>query len=113
MHKEPDLNEIQKEWHGSMQAYLIGLGASLLLTLVAFLVVWARSSITREVVIFTLLGLAAAQATAQVLFFLHVGEEAKPRWETLVFLFTVLVLLIVVVGTLWIMTDLNNRLMSM
>lgn len=113
MHKEPDFNEIQKEWHGSLQAYLIGFGASIILTVVAFLVVWARTSITREVVIFTLLGLAAAQATAQVLFFLHVGEEAKPRWETLIFLFTTLVLLIIVAGSLWIMADLDSRVMPM
>lgn len=113
MHKEPDFNEIQKEWHGSLQAYLIGFGASIILTVVAFLVVWMRTTMTREVVIFTLLGLAAAQATAQVLFFLHVGEEAKPRWETLVFLFTVLVLLIIVAGSLWIMADLDSRVMPM
>ncbi|MFC2049483.1 cytochrome o ubiquinol/quinol oxidase subunit IV [Chlamydiota bacterium] len=112
MHKEPDFNEIQKEWHGTLQAYLIGLGASLFLTGAAYLLVIARAFITREVILLSLIGLAAFQATAQVLFFLHVGEEAKPRWETLVFLFMLLVLLIVVVGTLWIMSDLNHRLMG-
>lgn len=113
MHKEPDFNEITKEWHGSMNAYLMGLILSVLLTAAAFLLVWVKISINRQVLIFTLIGLAAAQATAQVLFFLHVGEEAKPRWETVVFLFTILVLLIIVVGSLWIMADLNNRLMNM
>jgi cytochrome o ubiquinol oxidase subunit IV len=113
MHKEPDFDEIQKEWHGSLQSYLIGLGASLIFTFAAFLLVLARAAVTREVVIFTLIGLAAMQAIAQVLFFLHVGEEAKPRWETMVFLFMVLVLLIIVGGTLWIMTDLNRRVMQM
>ena len=113
MHREPDFNEIRKEWHGSLQAYLIGFGLSLLLTFAAFLLVLYRSQVTREVVILTLIGLALMQAIAQVLFFLHVGEEAKPRWETMVFLFMVLILLIIVGGTLWIMTNLNHRVMNM
>jgi len=45
-------------------------------------------------------------------FFLHVGEEAKPRWEIISFYFMVVVLFIVVLGTLWIMFDLNTRVMS-
>ena len=32
-----------------------------------------------------IVALALLQAIVQLLFFLHVGQEAKPRWETLVF----------------------------
>ena len=39
------------------------------------------------------------------------GQEAKPRWETLIFCFMVLILLIIVIGSLWIMNDLNERVM--
>jgi len=113
MHQEPDYNEITKEWHGSLQSYFIGFGTSLLLTGIAYLIALARGSISREVVVLTLAGLAICQAIAQVLFFLHVGEEPKPRWQTLVFLFMVLVLLIVLLGTWWIIFDLNERVMKM
>ena len=51
------------------------------------------------------------QAIVQLIFFLHIGQEAKPHWETVVFCFTVLVLLIIVIGSLWIMYDLDYRLM--
>ena len=59
-----------------------------------------------------LVSLAFVQAIAQLLFFLHVGQEAHPRWETLIFCFMVLVLLIIAIGSLWIMHDLNDRVMS-
>lgn len=107
----PDtLKQNQKEWHGSYKAYLIGFIASITLTLIAFFL--ALSTYLRgTLLISSLIGLALLQAVFQVRYFLHVGQEPKPRWETLVFLFMVLVLFIVVLGTLWIMFDLNHRVM--
>lgn len=113
MHEEPNLVETQKEWHGSLQSYLIGFGASILLTAASFAFAIAYGETPHIAVILTLIGLGLMQAVAQLLFFLHIGQEPKPRWETIVFLFMGLVLFIVVIGSLWIMTDLNNRLMSM
>jgi cytochrome o ubiquinol oxidase operon protein cyoD len=104
------LQEIKKEWRGSLRVYLIGYTLSLLLTIVSFgLVVTQMLSGSR--LVYTLIGLALTQAAVQLIFFLHVGQEAKPRWETLVFFFMLLVLLIVVIGSLWIISDLNVRTM--
>jgi cytochrome o ubiquinol oxidase operon protein cyoD len=110
MSHEETLKEAQKEWHGSKKAYVIGFSASLILTIIAFLLVYLNG-LTGYPIILTLSGLALTQAIVQLLFFLHLGREAKPRWETMIFLFMVLVLLIIVLGTLWIMYDLNNRMM--
>jgi cytochrome o ubiquinol oxidase operon protein cyoD len=55
--------------------------------------------------------LGLIQAIVQIVFFLHVGQEAKPRWETLIFFFTILILMIIAIGSVWIMNDLNNRMM--
>jgi len=112
MTHELSLREIKKEWHGSLRAYLIGFFCALLLTAASFsLVIW--DLLSKRLLVGALIGLAIVQAVVQLLFFLHVGQEAKPRWETLVFYFMVLVLLIVALGTLWIMFDLNERLMEM
>ena len=110
MSAELTLQEVKKEWHGSVRAYVIGFIASLLLTCIAFSLVGFKL-LPEHVLIHTLTGLALVQAAFQLLFFLHVGQEAKPRWETLTFCFMMLVLLIVAVGSLWIMFDLNNRVM--
>lgn len=105
------LKEIQKEWHGTLKSYMIGFLASFLLTAISFSLVITRL-FSEQILIYTIIGLAIVQAIAQLLFFLHIGqEEAKPRWASIVFCFTVLILLIVVIGSLWIMYDLNDRMM--
>lgn len=103
MNHEPSLKEIQKEWHGSYTSYAIGLGLSLVLTGLSFSLFSSH---------YALMGLALVQGLIQLIFFLHLGQEPKPRWETLSFYFMMLILLIVVIGTLWIMYDLDQRVMS-
>lgn len=111
MHEELTLKEIKKEYHGTLKSYIIGFFASLLLTTTSFLMV-IEKWIAGNTLIFTIVGLACTQAVFQLLFFLHLGKEAKPRWETLIFYFMVMVLLIIVIGSLWIMYDLNHRVMG-
>lgn len=104
------LKEIQKEWHGTLKSYIIGFIASLLLTAISFSLVITQA-LSGHALVYTIIGLAVLQAIVQLLFFLHVGQEAKPRWETIIFCCTVLVLLIIIIGSLWIMHDLNERMM--
>lgn len=111
MHNELTLKEIKKEWHGSMKAYVIGFTSSLLLTGISFFLVIAQV-LSGQTLVYALIALAITQAIIQLIFFLHVGQEAAPRWETLVFCFMVLVLLIIAFGSLWIMNDLDKRVMS-
>jgi len=111
MDSELSLKEIQKEWHGTYFSYAIGFIASFLLTVSSFFLV-STKLIPRGFLILAVIALALIQAIFQVLFFLHVGQEAKPRWETLLFYFMLLVLFIVVAGSLWIIFDLNERVMS-
>jgi heme/copper-type cytochrome/quinol oxidase subunit 4 len=53
--------------------------------------------------------LAIAQLITQLLFFLHLEKEPKPRWNLLVLSFAVTVAVILVFGSLWIMQNLNYR----
>ncbi|MDR3623612.1 MAG: cytochrome o ubiquinol oxidase subunit IV [Chlamydiales bacterium] len=111
MDEHLSLAETQKKWHGSLKSYLIGFSLSILFTATAYLLVMAHL-MTGKGLLFALVSLAIAQAISQLLFFLHVGEEAKPRWELLVCLFMIMVLLIIAFGSLWIMYDLNDRVMG-
>ena len=110
MEHELSLAEIKKEWHGSLTAYLIGFFTSIILTSLSFLLVYAKW-LHGPTLTVTIIGLALVQAVIQLLFFLHLGQETKPKWETLIFCFMLLLLLIVVLGTLWVMYDLNHRVM--
>ncbi|MDP1834707.1 MAG: cytochrome o ubiquinol oxidase subunit IV [Chlamydiales bacterium] len=111
MHDELSLQQIQKEWHGSFKAYAIGFVASLVLTFSSFLLVITKA-IAEPLLTYAIVALGLTQAVVQLLFFLHLGQEAKPRWESVIFYFMLAILLIVVLGTLWIMFDLDYRTMS-
>jgi cytochrome o ubiquinol oxidase operon protein cyoD len=111
MSSDLSLEEIKKEWHGSYKSYAIGFLCSLVLTAVSFYLVIGQL-LTGKILFVALIGLAILQASVQLIFFLHLGQEAKPRWETLIFNFMLLILFIVAGGTLWIMYDLDERLMK-
>lgn len=108
---EDSLKSIQKEWHGSLQGYILGFILSLLLTSCSFLLV-INKTLPRNFLIMAVVSLAFIQAIVQLLFFLHIGQEEKPRWESRAFYFMLAVLLIISFGSLWIMFDLDDRMMS-
>ncbi len=100
-----------------LRTYTIGFGLSLLLTGVAFALVGQHVDSghvfpSHEFLLPVLLVLAIMQLVVQVICFLHLGEEPKPRWKLIVFLYTTLIVLIVVVGSLWIMDHLVHEQMS-
>ncbi|CCB85008.1 cytochrome o ubiquinol oxidase subunit IV [Parachlamydia acanthamoebae] len=111
MHNERSLHDIQREWHGTLKSYAIGFIGSIILTVISFFMTSAKI-LSGRFLAYTLVGLALIQAVIQLRYFLHLGQETKPRWETIIFYFMFLVLLIIALGSLWIMYDLNDRVMS-
>ncbi len=93
-------------------AYVIGFGLSLVLTLAAYFTV-TRHALTGQVATLVLAGLAVAQLLVQLVFFLHLGRGPKPRWNLVIFCFMLLVVGILVIGTLWIMHNLDYNMMHM
>lgn len=99
-----------REASGKLRSYVVGFILSILLTLTAFLIVKDKL-LTGWGLTLALIGFAVIQLMVQLLFFLHLDRESKPRWSLLVFGFMTLVLAIVVIGSLWIMNNLNYRVM--
>lgn len=91
---------------GSVQSYTIGFLLSLLLTAIPFYVVSERLITGLGLAAF-LLFIAFVQLIVQLKFFIHLTHESGTRWNMLIFLFMALVLLIVVLGSLWIMENLD------
>jgi cytochrome o ubiquinol oxidase operon protein cyoD len=92
-------------------SYVVGFLLSLVCTTTAFIVVM-HHLFSMWVSVAVLVFLALAQFIAQLVLFLHVGREARPRWRLAVFMFMLLVVGILVSGSLWIMYNLNYRMTS-
>ncbi len=91
--------------------YAVGFVLSLLLTIVAYVLVVGDAS---SPWLLPALGvLAVIQMIVQLVFFLHLGEETGPRYKLVSFVFMAGILLIVVVGSLWIMQNLDYNMMHM
>lgn len=90
-------------------AYAVGFIFSLLFTLLAYLVV-TKDVVSAQWVVPCIAVLAVAQLVVQLVFFLHLGRESKPRWNLMAFLFMLLVVFIVIGGSLWIMQNLDYNM---
>lgn len=96
--------------HGTLATYIAGFVLSVALTLVAYALVQQRV-LENDLLLGLVIGLAIAQFVVQMVFFLHLGRERKPRWNLVVFGFMLMVLFILVWGTLWIMQSLDYHMM--
>lgn len=98
--------------YGNFKSYVIGFAVSILLTLAAFILVGQKlfAGWTLGIIV-AILGFI--QATIQLMLFFNLTREAKPRWNMVIFLFMLLIVLIVVLGSIWIMENLNYNLMAM
>lgn len=110
MSEERSLKEIQKEWPQTLKLYITGFIICLVLTVISFLFAGTRVFQTGYLIA-SLIFLAIVQAFVQLIFFMHFGKESKPHWMMTVFYFMATILLIVVILSLWIIFDLNNRVM--
>ena len=95
----------------SLKSYVTGFVLSLVLTLLSFFTV-SYKIISGWQLMVTISVLATYQALMQLFLFLHLGHEEKPRWNLVLFVFTVLILLTIVLGSLWVMNHLDYRTMG-
>jgi cytochrome o ubiquinol oxidase operon protein cyoD len=110
MRQDPLMQHPPKLEYGNLKSYLIGLFLSLILTLAAYYIAvtnifegWFQD--------LSIAGLSMIQALIQLVLFVNLTKESKPRWNLMVFLFMLLVIVIVLVGSLWIINNLKYNLM--
>lgn len=92
-----------------LKQYVLGFVLSIFTTLGAYYVVVSE----QPGAIWMIFTLALLQAVIQLYYFLHLGEELRPRLKLLSLLFMLVILLIIALGSLWIMHHLNYNMMDM
>ncbi|CAN5754588.1 hypothetical protein BH11PAT2_BH11PAT2_02050 [soil metagenome] len=95
----------------TLTKYIIGFAASLLLTGTAyFLAVYAQFPPLATTTV-AILALACLQFFVQMYYFLHIDLRPSSRTKLLTLGFAVVIVAILVSGSVWIMSSLNNRMM--
>jgi cytochrome o ubiquinol oxidase operon protein cyoD len=92
------------------KTYVIGFLLSLVLTLTAYFVA-THHSFSSVILIGVVVALAVIQFVVQMFCFLHLGTGVQSRDRLMVLGFTGVIVAILVSGSLWIMNNLNQRMM--
>ena len=95
---------------GSFKSYATGFVLSIVLTGIAFALV-VTGALSRPLVLMGLIGAAVFQILVHLHYFLHLETSSAARWNVLALLFTLLIMILFVGGTLWIMYNLDYRMM--
>lgn len=92
-----------------LASYITGFVLSIYLTVMAYLLAVYHIA-SNHVLIGLVALLALIQFVVQLIFFLHLGSDERPRWRLVTFLFMLMVVVILVAGSLWIMANLNYHM---
>jgi cytochrome o ubiquinol oxidase subunit IV len=95
----------------NLRSYIVGFLSSLALTSIAFFLVWkhavsGHTMFSHELLAVLVVLLALIQLCVQVVYFLHIKESKS--WNRSVFALTVMIVVFVVLGSLWIMSNLKE-----
>jgi cytochrome o ubiquinol oxidase operon protein cyoD len=101
-----------REMAEALGSYLIGLGLATLLTIVSFFIV-RTTLVWQPSIPVALAVLAIAQMGVHLVFFLHITTGPDNVNNVMALAFGVLIVLLLIVGSLWIMAHLNHNMMPM
>ena len=87
---------------GSLKSYLTGFVLSLILTAIPFALVM-RGTLSAAATLAGIFGAGLVQILVHLHYFLHLDTSSAARWNVLAMIFTILIMILFVGGTLWIM----------
>lgn len=96
---------------GSLRSYLIGFVLAAILTVIPFWLVMDHVIGSKEVTILVVMALAFAQIFVHIIYFLHLNTKSEGGWNMLAFIFTAILVIIVLGASIWVMFNENANMM--
>ena len=97
--------------HVSVKEYITGFVLSVVLTAIPFWLVMAKVLPTPAITTLVILTFAMVQVVVHMVYFLHMNPKSEGGWNLLALIFTAVLLVIVLIGTLWVMHHMNGNMM--
>ena len=98
-------------YHATVKGYVIGFLLSVALTAIPFWLVMGQVLPTPKMTAFVILGFAAVQMIVHMVYFLHMNAKAEGGWSLLALIFTAVLVLIMLSGSIWVMYHMNTNMM--
>ena len=97
--------------HATFKGYMTGFILSVILTAIPFWMVMGNVFEKPSTTAIVILAFAAVQIVVHMVYFLHMDSKSQHGWTMLAFIFTVVVVVITLTGSLWVMYHMNNNMM--
>ena len=111
---EHDEHEVQDEHdtlHITVGGYVTGFVLSVILTAIPFWLVMNKVIPSTGLTITVILGLGLIQIIVHMVYFLHMTPKAEGGWGLMALMFTMVLVLITLSGSLWVMYHLKANMM--
>lgn len=98
-------------YHGSRRSYLVGFALSVVLTAIPFWLVMADVIADTMIATMVIMGFGVAQILVHMIYFLHMNTKSEGGWTMMAAIFTIIIIVIALSGSLWVMFHLNANMM--
>jgi cytochrome o ubiquinol oxidase operon protein cyoD len=99
--------------HGSFKSYMTGFVLSVILTAIPFWLVMADVLDSKAATVGAIMILGVIQIVVHMVYFLHMNSKSEGGWTMMALIFTIVIVAIALVGSLWVMHHLNANMMPM
>lgn len=106
-------DDAMHEHQGSLRGYLTGFVLAATLTIIPFWLVMGHVIGNRPLLIFVILLLAVVQIFVHIVYFLHLDTRSEAGWNMMAFIFTAVLVIIVLGASIWVMYNENVNMMPM
>jgi cytochrome o ubiquinol oxidase operon protein cyoD len=99
--------------HGeiTLSGYLTGFFLSVVLTAIPFWLVMTGVLGDKQVTALVIMAFAAVQMVVHMIYFLHMNTSSEGGWTMMALIFTMVMVVIAMTGSLWVMHHLNVNMM--
>jgi len=97
--------------HSTLRGYVTGFVLSVILTAIPFWLVMGNVLDKPGTTALVILGFAAVQIVVHMVYFLHMNARSEGGWNMLALIFTLVLVVITLSGSLWVMYHLNTNMM--
>ena len=99
--------------HGSLSTYMLGFVLSVVLTAIPFWLVMSGALPSKQITALVIMAFAVVQIVVHMIYFLHMNTRSENGWSMMALIFTIVMVVIALSGSLWVMSHLNSNMMPM
>ena len=97
--------------HSTLRGYATGFVLAVILTAIPFWLVMNKTFDKSSTTAFVILAFAAVQMVVHMVYFLHMNTRVEGGWSMLAIVFTLVLVIITLSGSIWVMYHLNTNMM--